>query len=360
MKTDYKNINGLNFTQAEINANLKNGGLLSIELEFSKRCNLKCKYCYAYAGEKLSNELSLQEIKAVIDQAANLGAKKIVLLGGGEPLMYETIPEIVKYIYEKRLQQTIFTNGILLTKELSALFFKYKVSIVVKKNSNIPFVQDELSGVNGSFEKINTGINRLIETGYPNKDCLLGIQTIICKQNIKEIPELWIWAREQAIIPYFEIITYQGRAIRHPELFVPIEEIKTVFEKLRDIDMERFGNYWDTHPTIAAFSCKRHLYSCLVNSTGNVQPCTGVDLPLGNIRQKSLREILEESTEIKKLRNIRKNIEGNCASCKYADDCYGCRGNAYKTTGNFLASDPSCWFNNEHSVGSYANIINIS
>src|SRR5208283_2353054 len=118
--------------------------------------------------------------------------------------------------------------------------------------------------------------------------------TVICRQNLSELPEMWEWTRRQGFVPYFEILTNQGRAKQHAELSVTLNEIRAVFEALESIDKTHFGIAWHSHPTIAAFSCKRHLYSCLVNSRGFVQPCTGVDMPIGNIREKLLYDILSE------------------------------------------------------------------
>lgn len=345
MTLNYEVIHGLDFTNEDITACLKRQGLLSLELEFSKACNLKCIYCYAGAGNPLKHELTLAEIKDVIDQAAELGAKKIILLGGGEPLMYEGLISVVEYIHKKGLEQNVFTNGMLLTKEIAALLFECEASVVVKHNSNVPDIQDRLAGVKGAYHKIKQGFECLLEAGYPNGKGQLGIQTVICRQNIEEIPDMWVWARERGIIPYFEIITNQGRAKEHKELRVSNEEIRKVFEKLEYIDETRFGNKWSPHPTIASFTCKRHLYSCLVNSQGYIQPCTGIDMPVGNLRQEKLKDILKKSPAIQKLRNIYANIEGECKECEFAFDCYGCRGNAYQLTGNFLASDPACWLN---------------
>ncbi len=49
-------VSELGFTDEEITECLNKKGLLSIELEFTKKCNLKCLYCYASAGEPLESE----------------------------------------------------------------------------------------------------------------------------------------------------------------------------------------------------------------------------------------------------------------------------------------------------------------
>jgi len=333
----------LGFDDSEIAECLERKGLLSIELEFTKKCNLRCLYCYSSAGEPEKDELTLDEIKSVILQAKNIGAKKIILLGGGEPLLFQGFCDVVEYINSIGLQQVVFTNGTLVTKEIATFLFKMGVAVVIKSNSYKSEVQDILAGVKGAFKNIRNGIKHLIDAGYPGKGASLGIQTIICRHNIDELPSMWMWARERQIIPYFEILTYQGRVKENKDLIVPIAEIKDLFSRLEIIDRERFDMKWTSKPTIAAFSCKRHLYSCLINSQGNVQPCTGVDMHVGNIRRTPLEDILESSPVVANLRNIYAKIEGNCKTCEHNYECYGCRGNAYQITGNYLASDPTCW-----------------
>ena len=333
----------LGFADDEIARCFQRKGLLSIELEFTRKCNLRCLYCYANAGEAAENELRADEIKSVILQAKEMGAKKIVLLGGGEPVIYQGLTDIIRYIQSLGLQQVLFTNGTLLNGEIADFLFQHEVLVVIKSNSMRPEVQDTLAGVKGIFKSIRRGLRHLLEAGYPGKGTTLGLQTVICRQNIAELPSMWIWARERGIIPYFEILTAQGRAKENSSLEVSVAGIRDLFDELEEIDREQFGIIWKSRPTIAAFSCKRHLYSCLINSQGFVQPCTGIDLPVGSIREKPLKEILQNSPVIMNLRNIYEKIEGPCKTCEYNCECYGCRGNAYQITGNYLASDPTCW-----------------
>ena len=75
----------LGFSREDIAACLAGEGLLSLEVEFTRKCNLRCVYCYSSAGDSRDGELTLEELVRVLEQARQLGAKKIVLLGGGEP-----------------------------------------------------------------------------------------------------------------------------------------------------------------------------------------------------------------------------------------------------------------------------------
>jgi radical SAM protein with 4Fe4S-binding SPASM domain len=182
-----------------------------------------------------------------------------------------------------------------------------------------------------------------MDVGYPDAEHPLGIQTILCRPNRDEIEGMWIWAREQNIIPFFEVLTEQGRARQNPQLMLPPEEIRSILEALSRVDRDRFGVQWIPRPPIAGFTCRRHLYSCLVNSQGFVQPCPGVDVSVGSIRRQPLEVILRESAVIRDLRRVRHHIAPPCRACQFAGECYGCRGNAYQATGDYLAADPTCW-----------------
>ncbi len=336
---------GSPFTDADITAAQENGRLLTMELELSRICNLRCIYCYAESGTQLDNELSYDEIIDALDQGIALGARKIIVLGGGEPMAYPRIMDVLRAIHERGVEIELFTNGTLLTEEIIAEFIKLKVNPVIKFNSLRPEVQDHLAGKPGSHATIKHGLDMLRAAGYPSDELSLGAQTVICQPNYEELPAMWRWLRSQEIIPYFETITEQGRAKDHETLAVSPSQLQNLFSELSRIDREEFGIEWEPKPPVAAFTCRRHLFSCTVTSLGDIVPCPGVDISAGNIRETSLKEILAESDVFKNLRNIRNTIKGECKECELSSECYGCRGMAYHLTGDYLASDPLCWRN---------------
>lgn len=335
---------GLEFSQEEIAEARARRGLLSLELELSRACNLRCIYCYASSGLPMENELSLPEILDVVDQAVALGARKIIILGGGEPLLYPYLIDVIDYILSKGVKADLFTSGTLITPSKARALYDRGVAVVVKMNSRRPDIQDFLAGHPGTFQAIERGLEALKAVGYPDEEHILGVETVICRQNYEELPQLWRWARKQGIIPYVEIMTWQGRAKEHPDLEVSIQKTRTLFETLARIDAEEFGNKWIPHPPLAASHCARHEYSCTVIANGDIHPCPGVNLSVGNVREDTLEHILNKSPVIQELRNIRKLIKGRCGRCELKYRCYGCRGNAYQITGDYLAEDPMCWF----------------
>lgn len=335
---------GPRFTEAEIEETRKKGRLLTMELELSKICNLRCIYCYAQADETHPDrELTLPEIKDAVIQARDLGARRIIVLGGGEPLLYKHIKEVLDFLHSSGLEIELFTNATRIDATMAEFMSERKVKPVVKLNSLNPRIQDNLAGKKGAAEMIRQGMENLLAAGYPDAGVPLGAQTVICAQNYQELPAMWTYLREKNIIPYFETLTDQGRACGNPGLHVPRGELKPLFDDLSRIDREIFGYGWTAKPPIAAFTCRRHLFSCTVTSTGEIFPCPGVTVSGGNMREKSLKEIISESRVFRDLRNIHENIKGKCAECELNPPCYGCRGAAYQVSGDYLAEDPLCW-----------------
>jgi len=335
----------LEFTEDEIHEAVANNRLLSMEIEFSRRCNFRCSYCYVPTREELENELSREEIKDVILQAKELGAGKIIILGG-EPSIYPHLCEMISFIKNEGLDIEMFTNGSGVTLELANFLAENSVRVVLKQNSQDEAIQDRLAGKSGAFQIIQQALSCLNQAGYPSDGHFLAISTIICQQNIDELPEMWQWLRNQNIEPYFEVITPQGNAKQNTWLEVPTDQLKTIFSKLAEIDKDIYGRDWEPQPPLAGNRCMRHQVSCVVTSTGNVMPCVGVTIALGNIREQPLQTIIHNSEVINNLKNFRQMIKGECRTCDKASECYGCRGAAYQLTGDYLAADPTCWRNN--------------
>lgn len=345
MSTHYRIISGPEFTAAEILETARARRLLSLELELSRRCNFRCTYCYvgddgmAPAGD----ELTAAEVRDVVRQAKALGARKIILLGG-EPMIHPDILATVRWLHEEGLAVELFTNGSKITPETAAELFRHEVAVVLKMNSFDAATQDALAGRKGAYDIIQTAFANLRAAGYPSPRARLCVSSIICKQNLHEMRKMWQWARERDIEPYLELITPQANAAcNRPWLDVSREDARALFHDIADMDRTRFGRAWEPQPPLVGNKCLRHLFSCLVTATGDVMPCVGVTIPVGNVRRQPLRDILADSEVIQDLRDHRHTMQGACAACDKAEDCYGCRGAAYQVTGNYLASDPLCW-----------------
>jgi radical SAM protein with 4Fe4S-binding SPASM domain len=83
-----------------------------------------------------------------------------------------------------------------------------------------------------------------------------------------------------------------------------------------------------------------------INAEGDVAPCVHLlDSPVccGNVREQPLSRIIAESEIMRTLRGERP-VKGKCGRCRYGDSCRGCRSLAHYLTGDYLAEDPTCFF----------------
>lgn len=339
-------LDGFGFSHEEVMDAVKNRRLLSMEIEFGRECNFRCPYCYVVDPATAPQELTPEEIRNAIDQAHELGARRLIMLGG-EPMLYPQLQEMVRYITSKGMEIEIFTNGTNVTPEMAAFFFEHSVKVVVKLNSFDPTVHIQLTGRKWAHECIHTALENLLAAGYPTEGKRIAASTIICQQNIKELKELWCWLRDRDIDPYFEMITPQGRSSRNQWLYPEPAETEALFFDIARLDREKYGREWEPQPPLVGNKCLRNQFTCLVDAYGNVMPCVGITIPAGNIRERSLQSILADSIMFGHLRDYKGRIKGPCAECAQADECYGCRGAAYQLTGDYLASDPLCWHNKQ-------------
>ena len=133
------------FPQATVEQAVRQGKLLSMEIEFSLKCNFRCPYCYVPHGAQLKNELTVAEIKSAIFQAKAAGALKIIVLGG-EPSIYPHTLELIRFMREHDLVVEMFTNGSGVTGAFAKALAGMQVRVVLKMNSFDPERQKQLSG----------------------------------------------------------------------------------------------------------------------------------------------------------------------------------------------------------------------
>jgi radical SAM protein with 4Fe4S-binding SPASM domain len=80
----------------------------------------------------------------------------------------------------------------------------------------------------------------------------------------------------------------------------------------------------------------------LIDRRGNLQPCSYLPLSAGNVLEKPVSEIWEESELLRELRDTRSHAE--CGRCEYRAVCGGCRARAHFISGSHLEKDPYCGY----------------
>ena len=200
-----------------------NIGPISINLDLTTACNFRCPYCVDFRIVTQSiRQLSVDEIKRIIDNLTSLNLKSVLVIGGGEPLLHPNFEEIIYFLKKKNLQVGIVTNGSILQKILNILHY------LDPKTDWIRFSID--AGTNETFQALHNPppyisldriIDNAIEIKKKRKEITLGYSFVVTwpgitvngteiKSNIDEIPDAVIRAIEGG----FDYISFKPTLLR--------------------------------------------------------------------------------------------------------------------------------------------------
>jgi radical SAM protein with 4Fe4S-binding SPASM domain len=337
---------------------------------FTRRCNLRCKHCYANAG-KAGEELDLYEKFEVINQLDRAGVA--LSFSGGEPLIHEHFWKVASYAARKGFHISVATNGSLINEETAKKLCRIGVGYVeVSLDAGEASIHDGFRGVKGAFERTVGGIANCVKEGL-----FVGIATTATKLNFADIPNIVDLAIElgvQRIIVFNFVPTGRGKEIEELDLTPEMREqlLEFLYDKLEEGRIQVFS----TSPTYAVVAVQRvekgrgtrvapthfadvcmpssstltlsefiggcgagRLY-CGLEPNGDITPCVFMPIVVGNIKDGFL-EVWQKSELLNKLRD-RDTEEYACRDCEYRYICGGCRARAYGYYGNPLAFDPGC------------------
>lgn len=312
--------------------------LESVSLEITRACNLRCKHCYSDSGRQLTDELTVKEIKTLIDELAAMGVLALTFTGG-EPLLHPHIFELMEYARRKPLSVLLFTNGTLITPEIVKKLKKicvYKVNVSIDGPDKK--IHDTFRGVDGAFEKTIESVNLLNKAG-------IAVQASISvtKFNYKTVKKILDLIKDLGITSYkVWPITFSGRR-GEKDIFITPEEFREVVEALREIEIEESGK----EKKEFTYSTQRE--NCGIGSCTLAIKCNGVVTPcpafgeggfLGDVRTQSVADIWNKSELLNTLRSMSVFNTEVCKDCAFAAMCKGgCIADIYERTKKFSCFD---------------------
>lgn len=128
----------------------------------TNRCQLECVHCYTGSSPHLSDEseLTTERWIQLVDEFADNGGQRI-LFTGGEALVHRGCIPIMERAKARKLEVTLFSNGILIPRYLDAI--KQCVDIVqISVDGPTAESHDQIRG-EGSFKKAMRAIHLLLE-----------------------------------------------------------------------------------------------------------------------------------------------------------------------------------------------------
>lgn len=198
-----------------------------LRVSLTKRCNLRCDYCYGSNKNLFKDEtlLSNQQLLKLFRAFALLGLQKIRFTGG-EPLLRKDIIELIENTsaINEISQIAITTNGMLLKKLLPDMIVaglnRINISLDTLKKEKFK----KITGFDG-FDRVIGGIESALKSDvFP----IVKINTVVMKGvNDDEIPDFIEWAKPRNVdIRFIEYMPTCGSR-KDSERFLPLEKIKS-------------------------------------------------------------------------------------------------------------------------------------
>ena len=159
-----------------------------IKLELSYKCHMNCIHCSSEGSRDKETSISPKKAKEIINSAATLKVKTISL-SGGEPLLWNSFEELVKYLKTKNIKSKIYTSGTIDDfNDLLSLFSDENLTIIFSLYSGNPKIHDKITGIKGSFDRTKTAIQNSVENNIKSE--IHYVPLSINYRDLRSIAEL--------------------------------------------------------------------------------------------------------------------------------------------------------------------------
>lgn len=292
-----------------------------VTFELTRRCLNKCRFCYI--DTKLTDEISFDEVKRVLDELYSLQTIFITFTGG-EPLLRDDIVEIIKLAREKGFYLKLF----------SSLSFECKDKLSVLYDCGLYDIEVSLHGLKEThnyitqrdcFDKTVENILFAKRLGFR-----VVIKTPVTKLNICELPWVKRFAKENDMVVNFDpVITSSEDGYKKNSSF-QIDERE--FKWLIDSGVIELGG--NTPDEKEYFSCGALRNIVGIRADGDVVPCIAFPYVVGNVKKERFYDIWF-SQKANFLRDEISNLPKGCMECYMRDICGRCPGVSYSEKRNW-------------------------
>jgi radical SAM protein len=337
--------------------------------EVTMACDLVCKHCRASAQEKpAADELSTEQSKLLLDQAASFARPPMVVLTGGDPLKRPDLFDLIRHAVGRGLQLALTPSATpLATREAFERAREAGVHrLGISLDGADAKTHDAFRGWEGSFQRTL----KMLEAAR-QLDMAVQVNTTVCRRNVHQIDAIAELLASQGIAMwavFFLVPVGRGveeerlRPEEHEEVFArlwhharskPYAVKTTEAPHYRRFVMQQGGNPLagpKGATGASAASARGHRAPLgvidgrgimFVGHNGEIYPAGFLPLCCGRFPHDSVVDVYQNHATFRALRDP-DHFKGKCGVCEYRQPCGGSRARAYALTGDPLESDPDC------------------
>ncbi|BAE48874.1 radical SAM protein [Paramagnetospirillum magneticum] len=166
-----------------------------IRIKPTNRCNHNCWYC-AYRtddlklGEDMDEGDSIPEAKMmeIVEDVLEMGVKAVTFSGGGEPLLYKPLPNVIERLAAGGVKVATLTNGSNLRGRVGEALARHAtwVRVSVDAWDDASYMASR-GAKDGEFSRLLENMRAFVATGTT---CVLGVSLIVGHENHQRIAEI--------------------------------------------------------------------------------------------------------------------------------------------------------------------------
>jgi radical SAM protein with 4Fe4S-binding SPASM domain len=303
----------------------------TVHLAITARCNLRCPGCYV-PHRANDPELTVADWCDLVEQWAQMRVFQMAV-GGGEPLLYQGLFEVLACARQHGLVPNLTTNGTLLDVRTAERLQQAGV-VRVNVSWNSP------GGDNRDREQATShALQLLLESSMQVGANLLVTPTLLphLPQVLAQIQSLGVRRvtilrpKPPAILGDGDTAWYDRNRLRRADLLC-LRAVLNVWQGALalEVDSALVGLMGNIHPAHLRWrgihGCAAGRRICTVWSDGRVTPCSFLgDLDSGNVRHVPFAELWKRGRSWEMLRDPDARPQGSCSGCAVALHCGGAR-----------------------------------
>jgi radical SAM protein with 4Fe4S-binding SPASM domain len=303
---------------------------LSVVIEITYRCNLKCYYCFQKKFPR-QKELSKGKWRSILKQLADSGTLYLTF-SGGEPFVREDFLDIVENARKLDFGVSIITNGTLLTPETVRQLASLGImDIGISFHAARPLLHDRLTGKTWSFKKAFANLLLCRKAGIRTM-----IKHSVSTENFGEFIALQKMADETGSLFECDCFVLPHEKGTASPFGLSTDQYVRFLKKMK-VDAFSCGSKRDIN---ARMHCDAGRSAAGISPSGDLVACIQLPIVFGNLNKFAFRSAWN-SPQAKLFRKQEKKLASSCASCSNRRFCSRCHGIAYLESCNWRGKSPS-------------------
>ncbi len=318
----------------------KNPTLFDLQLDITQACTERCVHCYVPEYNALF--LSYDKCCEVMREFRAMGGLMIGF-SGGECMMHPDFKKLVEFARNQDLIVSVLSNLTLCDDSMVQLLKDNQAFVQVSLYSMNSAIHDGITQRKGSWAKTRSAIERLHGADVP-----MRISCPTMRQNYDGYFDVLKYANDLRIPAQTDFIMMAKADHDKSNLDnrLSLKQTKTLLEMIVNDNLPAESEYFDPKhkedlktPEERAEEplCGAGVDKLCLNANGNYYPCSGFqDYAVGNCFKQSLRDVWENSPQLKYIRGLRGKDIPRCIHCENRNYCSMCLVRNYNETGDML------------------------